>query len=146
MTLQIADLSFDTSASTTGDVLRIVEISFDVSGNAPTILTGTVSPPGSVLPGTQVTMTVTIQGSYTSVTWTVLPGSPTVELAGSQLQKSFTAPYVTDTQDVMIGITAVGPGGTSQQLVLTSTVVAQALGWYVDVDSTWQPVTGTSIL
>lgn len=148
MTLQIAELSLDTTASTTGTVFRIVEVTLDVSagsgGNAP-VLSGTVSPVGPVSAGTQVTMAITVSGSYTSTAWTLDVVSPPVELAQSPLSVSFVAPYLTDQTDVLVDVTATGPGGTSAPLTLAVTVMPH-LSWYLALDGTWHPTAGNVLL
>lgn len=120
--------------------LRIVDVSLAATGNAPTV-TGTVSPSGLVQGGETVTMTITTTGNVTGTTWTVVTGG--VTLAGSGSSRTFTAPYVPDSEAVVVQVDVTGPDG-SASATLGATVEAQVDWWY---DGTaWQPILDRTIL
>jgi endoglucanase len=68
----------------------------------------------------EVSMTLTITGTFTSTTWTQLDtGAPDVTLSGSDVSKVFVTPAVLDGGRVQFSVTATGPGGTSAPVVFT---------------------------
>jgi hypothetical protein len=141
MTIQVAEMALSVNAPP-ASVLQVSMLSLAVVGNAPS-LTGTVLVNGTesanARGGDVVTMNITIDQAYTSVAWTLDPTSAPAEMAGTDTSRQFVAPYLLDGADVLIAVTATGPGGTSAPLMLAVTVYPHA-DWYADATGTWQPL------
>lgn len=140
MTVQIAEMALNVDAAP-ASVLQIASMSFDVVGNRPTV-TGTVLVEGVAAPTAQagelVTMQIAIDQAYTSVSWTLDPTSVPADLAGTDTQRTFLAPYTLDGGDVLVAVTATGTGGTSVPLMLAVTVYPHP-SWFMDGGGEWRP-------
>lgn len=138
--LQVSDIGGTAQAGTPG-VLRVIDIFGSVLGRGPQV-TGAVSPTTTaVMPGTAVTMTLTVTGGYTSIAWTLDPDSPVVQFTGTDLEKSFVAPYIPpgDVPDVTVNVVVTNANGSSS-LRLFKTVVPHPL-WYLKA-GVWRPIVG----
>jgi hypothetical protein len=138
--LQVTEIGGTSQAGTPG-ALRILNVAGAVAGIAPT-LTATVTPTTTfVMPGTPVTFTLTVLGGYTTITWALDPDSPVVELTGTDLQRTFSAPYIPPGQpaDVTINVTVTNAAG-SASLRLFKSVVPHPL-WNLK-GGIWQPIAG----